>query len=183
MNPFELDRDLLSLLPPWYREVADYQEICQVEEQQLTDIAGAVSAVAGNFFFQTMDEGAAAQWERILGIVADPAVETLEFRRARLISRLSTKPPFTIRFLHNQLNGLVGPGNWEVSIDYPNYHIYIEIQVEGKSYLGEVAYLVNKIKPAHMTLKIMEREYTATPIYMGTLPRQGDKIIWEVDCR
>ena len=36
MNPIELDTSLLSLLPPWYREVLDYQQICLTEQQPVS---------------------------------------------------------------------------------------------------------------------------------------------------
>ena len=39
MNPIELDTNLLSLLPPWYREVLDYQQICLTEQQQFEALA------------------------------------------------------------------------------------------------------------------------------------------------
>ena len=39
MNPIELDTSLLSLLPPWYREVLDDQQICLTEQQQFEALA------------------------------------------------------------------------------------------------------------------------------------------------
>ena len=92
----QFDTDLLSLLPPWYRQILDYQQICNTESQQLETLADEIIAVADNFFFQTMDEGAVSQWEQILGILPNPSTETLSFRQARLLSRISTRPPFTI---------------------------------------------------------------------------------------
>ena len=58
MNKIELDADLLALLPPWYRRILDYQQICQAEQVQMEALATEIAAVANNFFFQTMDAGA-----------------------------------------------------------------------------------------------------------------------------
>lgn len=162
MNPLELDYDLLSLLPPWYREVLDYQVICQTEEQQFEALAGEITAVAQNFFFQTMDLGAVQQWEQILGIVANPTTETLAFRQARLINRISTKPPFTLQFLYQKLDELIGPGQWNVRVDYPNYTLYIESFSENQSYATELAITIGKIKPAHIV-------YVNSPLVNSTL--------------
>ena len=96
----DLDRDLLSLLPPWYREILDYQEICQTEEAQLDALAAEITGVADNFFFQTMDAAAVSQWEQIFGIVPNLSTEDLSFRRARLLNRISTRPPYTLGFLY-----------------------------------------------------------------------------------
>ena len=146
----KLDTQLLPLLPPWYREILDYQEICQTEQEQFEALAEEITAVADNFFFQTMDAGAVSQWEQIFGIIPNPAVESLEFRRARVLNRVSTRPPFTLGFLYQKLDELIGPGGWTVTVDYPNYTLYIESSAENQQYATEVAYTVNKIKPAHI---------------------------------
>ena len=146
----KLDTQLLPLLPPWYREILDYQEICQTEQEQFEALAAEITAVADNFFFQTMDAGAVSQWEQIFGIIPNPAVEPLEFRRARVLNRVSTRPPFTLGFLYQKLDELIGPGGWIVTVDYPNYTLYIESSAENQQYATEVAYTVNKIKPAHI---------------------------------
>ena len=149
MNNIQLDTDLLSLLPPWYRQILDYQEICQTEETQLEALSQEINAVADNFFFQTMDVSAISQWESILGIVATPS-ETISFRQARLINRISTKPPFTLGFLYQKLDELIGPDQWKVTVDYPNYTLYIQSSAQDQSYATEVAYTIGKIKPAHI---------------------------------
>ena len=146
----ELDPNLLELLPPWYRKILDYQEICRTEKEQLDALADAISAVADNFFFQTMDGAAVAEWERIFQIVPNLSAETLEFRRARLLNRISTRPPFTLGFLYQKLDELIGPGEWTVTVDYPNYTLYIESSAGNQQYASEVAYTINRIKPAHI---------------------------------
>ena len=150
MNPLQLDHDLLPLLPPWYRQVLDYQQICQAEQQQLEALAAAMTAVAENMFFQTMDADAVAQWEQIFGITANPAAETLAFRQARVLNRISLRPPFTLEFLYRKLDELIGPGKWQVSVDYPNYTLYIESAAGSQPYAVEVSYTVNRVKPAHI---------------------------------
>ena len=126
MNPIELDTSLLSLLPPWYREVLDYQQICLTEQQQFEALAEEIVGVADNFFFQTMDERAVGMWEQVFRIVPNPQVESLAFRRTRVLNRISTRPPYTLGFLYQKLDELIGPGEWKVTVDYPNYTLYIE---------------------------------------------------------
>ena len=150
MNNLEFDYDLLSLLPPWYREILDYQVICKTEAQQFELLAQEIVAIADNFFFQTMDEGSVLQWEQILGIVANPSTETLDFRRARLINRISLRPPFTLGFLYQRLDELIGPGQWQVTVDYPNYALYIKSYAQDQSYATELSVTIGRIKPAHI---------------------------------
>ena len=97
------DTELCKLLPPWYREVLDYQALCQAEQPIFQDIKAQMRAVLDNFFPQTMDASAVEQWEEMLNIMANPDSEALDFRRWRIINRISTKPPFTLQFLYNKL--------------------------------------------------------------------------------
>lgn len=144
------ETELCKLLPPWYREVLDYQALCQAEQPVFQDIKMKMQAVLDNFFPQTMDVSAVEQWEDTLHILADPSYEDLDFRRARIINRISTKPPYTLAFLYQKLDELIGPGLWSVDIDYPNYTLYIESNAQDRAYSQEVEFTVNHIKPAHI---------------------------------
>ncbi len=147
---WEVNSDIIDYLPDWFKRIADFGEICATETEQFEALAEAIHGVADNFFFQTMDEGAVLMWERIFGIVPNPSVEALQFRRLRVLNRLSTKPPFTLGFLYQKLDELIGVGQWTVTVDYPNYTLYIESSSENQQYYSEVLYTINRIKPAHI---------------------------------
>lgn len=149
-NKIDLDDNLLELLPLWYREVLDYQQICNAEKNVFDALGAEMEAVAGNFFFQTMDLSAITQWEKIFGITPNPQTESLDFRRSRLLNRISTRPPFTLGFLYQKLDELMGPDAWNVLVDYPNYTLYIQSSAENQVYADEVAYTIGQIKPAHI---------------------------------
>lgn len=112
-------------------------------------MAEAMDQIRKNLFVQTMDEGTTAQWEAILRILPTPE-EDLDFRRLRVLNRLSLRPPFTLIFLREKLDLLFGPGNYLVEVDYPNYTLYIEASVESQRYFGEVSALLSIIKPCHI---------------------------------
>lgn len=146
----KLNSNLYNYLPNWFREILDYQEICNSESERFEALADEINAVADNFFFQSMNAGAVSMWENIFNIIPNPSVETLEFRRFRVLNRISTKPPFTLGFLYQKLDELIGKGKWSVTVDYPNYTLYIESSSENQQYFTEVLYTINKIKPAHI---------------------------------
>lgn len=147
---WEVNTNIIDYLPYWFRDILEYQEICETESEQLSAVADEMHAVADNFFFQTMDESAVNMWEQVLGIVPNPQTEDLDFRRFRVLNRLTTKPPFTLGFLYQKLDELIGKGLWTVTVDYPNYTLYIESSSENQNYFTEIAYTINKIKPAHI---------------------------------
>ena len=173
MNKIELDANLLTLLPPWYQDVLDYQKICQIEEEQLSTLGAEIITVASNMFFQTMDESAISLWEQVLQIVPNPVTEDLAFRQYRVINRLSTHPPYTLGFLYQKLDGLIGPGKWMVEVDYPNYHLTLTTSLQNAIYEGETIYLVNKIKPAHIGWNILYKDTPTSQIYVGTVGRRA----------
>lgn len=158
----QLDTSLIEQLPEWYAQILDYQALMSAEQPSIDALADEIIAVADNFFFQTMDESAVVMWEQIFGISANPSVEDLDFRRARVLNRISTKPPFTLAFLYQKLDELIGPGQWNVTVDYPNYTLYIESSAKGQSWAQEVAFTVNRIKPAHIV-------YVNTPLVQNSL--------------
>lgn len=170
-----LDTQFLPLLPTWFQEIREFQEICSTEQQEAEALAAAIGAVADNLFFQTMDTGSVQMWEQILGIVPNPAAESLEFRRARVLNRISTRPPFTLGFLHQKLDELIGPDRWQVTVDYPNYTLYIDSAAENQAWATEVAITVNTIKPCHIVYR--SRPYTRDLLYLNEGIRLS-KVAW-----
>ena len=132
------ETDLCQYWPRWFREILDFQALCQTEGEELRLMAAFLERVRANLFVQTMDEGTAAVWEAILHITPNPVTEPLSFRRDRVLNRLSMHPPFTLTFLYQRLDALFGPGNWEVEVDYPNYTLYIEAAVEDQQFCRNV---------------------------------------------
>lgn len=145
----ELETNLIDYLPKWFRDVLEFQALCETESQQFEALAEAMSAVADNFFFQTMNTGAISQWEQIFGIIPSPS-ETLAFRQARLLNRVSIRPPFTLAFLQERLDTLIGPGEYTIEVDYPNYTLYVESAAENQDYATEISVTINTIKPCHI---------------------------------
>ena len=143
------ETNICKYYPRWFRRILDFQYLCRSEGEELRCLAEAMDQIRKNLFVQTMDEGTTAQWEAILRILPTPE-EDLDFRRLRVLNRLSLRPPFTLIFLREKLDLLFGPGNYLVEVDYPNYTLYIEASVESQRYFGEVSALLSIIKPCHI---------------------------------
>ena len=117
MNRVQLDPQICKYIPTWYKPIEEYQQICQTETAQLETLAAAIHAVKENFYFQTMNLEGVEMWEDVLRIIPNPSTEDLDFRRARVLNRITTKPPFTLGFLYQKLDELIGPGEWTVTVD------------------------------------------------------------------
>ena len=162
---YELDTSLIDQLPDWFQQIPDFVELINAEQLSFDAVADEIIAVADNFFFQTMDESAVSQWEQIFHISPNPSIETLEFRRTRVMNRISSNPPYTLGFLYQKLDELIGPNQWTVTVDYPNYTLYIESSALNQSYATEVAFTINRIKPAHIVY--INKPYVQTGLLLS----------------
>lgn len=168
----KLETNLIKYLPVWYRQILDYQQLCLTESEQFEGLAFALNNTGDNFFFQTADAGAISLWEQVLHIIPNLKTEDLDFRRTRVINRISTKPPFTLGFLYRKLDELIGPGLWTVFVDYPNYTLYIEASSRNQAYAEEVAFTIGRIKPAHIVY--VNVPYLVTGIGLSETISTGD---------
>lgn len=141
---------LLEYLPDIYHDVIDFVELTETETQEITSVETAIERLLNDQFVNTANESAIRRRERILGIQADPATETIEFRRKRLINRYSTKPPFTVRYLQRQLDNLVGAGLTIVSVDVQNFTLTVTANINDASVFKEVEHTVKVVKPANI---------------------------------
>ncbi len=144
-----LETNICQYYPHWFRRILDFQALCHTESQELRFLAEAMEQIHKNLFVQTMDEDTCAQWETILRIVRTPG-EDLDFRRLRVLNRLSLRPPFTMIFLRERLDMIFGPGNYVVEMDYPSFTLCIEASVSDGRYFSEVSALLGIVKPCHI---------------------------------
>ncbi|ASS76807.1 phage portal protein [Tumebacillus algifaecis] len=141
---------LMNYLPPFYSEIKDFTELMSTEEVEVNALRAAIDRLLDDQFVMTASERSIKRREQMLGIQADPATESLEFRRLRLINRYSTKPPFTIRFLQERLNSLVGPGRATVDVDPRNFVLSIAADIDNASIFKEVEHTVRTTIPANL---------------------------------
>ncbi|MDQ0090192.1 hypothetical protein J2T12_003606 [Paenibacillus anaericanus] len=141
---------LLEYLPEIYHDVIDIVELTETESQEILTVEEAISKLFDDQFVITATQIAIKRREKILGIQADPATETLDFRRKRLINRYSTKPPFTVRYLQQQLDYLVGAGLTIVSADQQSFILNVTANIENAAVFKEVEHSVRIVKPANM---------------------------------
>lgn len=165
---WRFDTNIKQYLPDWYRDILDLDEICDSESKQFKLLAAEINAVADNFFLSEMDMPTVESWEKILGIVANPATETLDFRRERIKNQISMTQPFTIRFLRKKLDDLLGEGSYQAYCDYPNYTLYIEYISKDASVDSEISFLVGKTKPAHIVFVQKPIDLTKIFVYGNT---------------
>jgi hypothetical protein len=160
------DISLIRLLPPYFQSVKDIIALMETEEIELSVLAGYIMRVYANVFIQTADEETIAAHERILKIFAQDG-ETLEFRRTRVLNRYNNTAPVTLLSLKKRLDSLLGIGEWELFIDYPNYMADLIIRHINNAFFNEAVNMLINLLPAHLALYVVESEYGKSTVYAG----------------
>lgn len=135
--------------PHYEREIFEFKEIARVESAQLDGVDTQREKIFLNQFVLTADADGLAMFENLYNIISEPT-DTLEFRRERILLRIQLQPPFTLRYLKQQLDKIIGVGKYTVDIDYNNYTLTVNSAAENQSYAQEVAVVIGKIKPANI---------------------------------
>lgn len=141
---------LKRLLPNWYTGVTEFNVLMEVEDDSFNLLQREINKAKENQWIVTADEQTIAHHETIFNIIANPLNETLTFRRQRLLNRLQSTPPFTVKYLIDRLNQTFGSQNYTLIIDYENYQMLIETAAENANWFNEVQAIIHKIKPANL---------------------------------
>lgn len=143
----------------------------ETQSSELHEFETKKKRVKDNLYVQTADIQTIATWEGVFDIVPTPG-EQESFRRARVLSRLATSPPYTLRFLYGKLDELIGAGKWTVEMDYAHYTLFIEAAAEDQSWAHEIEATINKVKPCHIVYS--SRPRMAEILHLGMEAKRYD---------
>ena len=158
------NRPLSSFVPSVYDGIVEMQDIINAEESTMSIARREMLAAFSNTFVLTANESGVIMFENMLNITANTQTEDLEFRRDRVLNRLSMSPPFTFRFLKQKLDEIIGSGAWAAHIDFDNYTLYVESSAVDQNWYSEVEFTINLIKPCNMVFINMPRTSMAVNI-------------------
>lgn len=141
---------ILSYLPEWYSQIREMQELAAVEDKEMAELDQAKLRLFDDQFVKTSSERAIRRREQQLRIRADSQRESLEFRKKRIINRYSTKPPFTLRYLQERLDFLLGSERAIARVDVEDFILTLTASIDEATLFQEVEHTVKTILPANM---------------------------------
>ncbi len=142
-------RLLKKYLPSLYRENEEMEGLMNAEQPIYDEAETDTKFAFSRQFVVTADEKGVEQYEKILGIMPT-ATDSLEFRKRRVITRLSTTPPYTLNYLKQQLTTIFGAGNFNAWVDYGKRELYVDSFINNISLFFELETFIAKVKPANM---------------------------------
>lgn len=179
--------DIRRYFPKYYNGILEVERLIDAENELLNEVKEHIKITEMNQFIRTCDLNTLKTYESILNIIDSNSAD-IDFRRQRILNRLSNSMPFTINALAIKLNEIIGEGNFKISMDYANYTLYIESRVLDQKWFHETYVTVNKFKPANIVfinrplleekiiineqISYMQRDYNYK---LGTKWRLGQK--------
>ena len=139
-----------KLFPSVYDGVLEISVLSETDDVLLDQALAKLERAQLNQFILTADEETISVYEKMFSILANPTTETLQFRRERILNRMSLQPPFTMRWLQNKLDEIIGVGKWDAYVDYANRTLYIESFVVNQQWFNELRITINRIKPCNL---------------------------------
>jgi hypothetical protein len=116
---------ILKHLPAYYPEILDFVKLASTESTELDTLQGAVDQLFNDQFVMTA------------GIQA-------------MLNRYQTRPPFTIKYLQQQLDLIAGSGMAVADVDVQRFLLTITTNVDNASVFREISRTVETIKPANL---------------------------------
>lgn len=148
--------------PHIYNGVLEFDTLVNTENKLFDDLNIRTTEVEENQFVLTANSKGLEVYERMLNIIVNIGSDTIQFRRDRIINRLSSLPPYTIRELRNRLNLLIGADNYELDVIYDEHKLILNMSVGAYGKLNEVVKTLITTVPANMdVISTNNLEYSA----------------------
>lgn len=143
--------NLVSYLPPFLAEFKEIAVTLEAENPEFVLVWNAAERVLYNEFIETADEYGISRFEKMMGLFPSDD-DTLESRRARIMSKWLTELPYTMRTLIRNLQVLCGGEDFKVSKTFSDYTIRITTHLRLYSQITELKELLERMIPANIII-------------------------------
>ena len=174
--------NLVFRLPRYYQDSPQVSELERVLGEQAGALRVSESDTLAQLWVDTATWGLDL-WEQALGLPAGRTMEETR-RRARVLAKVKGTGSTTVE----RLMGIAAAFSTSAveiveRFDQYRFEIWYTETIGPIQSPEDLAAIVNELKPAHLAWEVKYREETRTQVRLGTLPRQGDRIVWKVECR
>lgn len=142
-------KKLQDYLPLILLKTYEFPLLCDTEQPEIDRLRDAADAVLDAQFISTAGETAIARYEKIFGITPMDT-DTLDERRFKVLTRINTQLPFSVRRLRQQLATLCGEDGYKLELDGGKYTLTVKVALTAKRNQQAVEELLADIVPANM---------------------------------
>ncbi len=142
-------KKLQDYLPPILLKTYEFPLLCETEQLEIDRLHDAADAVLDAQFLSTAGEYAIQRYEKIFGVVPQDT-DTLDERRFKVLTRINTQLPFSVRRLRQQLETLCGADGYKLELNGDRYTLTVKVALTAKRNQQAVEELLADIVPANM---------------------------------
>lgn len=142
-------KKLQDYLPPILLKTYEFPLLCETEQPEIDRLHDAADAVLDAQFISTAGEYAISRYEKIFGVVPQDT-DTLDERRFKVLTRINTQLPFSVRRLRQQLATLCGEDGYKLEVGGGKYTLTVKVALTAKRNQQAVEELLADIVPANM---------------------------------
>ena len=143
-----------NYLPETLKDIIDLKVLNEDLDIELNNIHAMVSGIQTETVIKTASLYGIRKWEKVLGVLPSDN-DSLEIRRFRVANILTSKLPYTYRWLVNKLTEIVGTETgYTLNINYRDYTITIILSGLDTYLMLEVEKQLRNAIPANMVLEI-----------------------------
>lgn len=142
-------KKLQDYLPPVLLKTYEFPLLCDTEQPEFDRLAEAADAVLDAQFLSTAGEYAIQRYEKIFGALPQDT-DTLDERRFKVLTKINTQLPFSVRRLRQQLATLCGEDGYKLEVGGGKYTLSVKVALTAKRNQQAVEELLADIVPANM---------------------------------
>lgn len=142
-------KKLIEYLPDFMRNFSEIKELMRVTNIESDRIYPLIGRNLDEAFIEDCSQYGIRKYENCLHIIPDES-ESLETRKMRVLMRWCDYSPYTVRVLVNKLNMICGVNNYDLQVDFENYHFKVVTELGTYGSIDELAYMFESILPENI---------------------------------
>lgn len=162
-------------LPETLKDVIDLKLLNEDLDIELEQLDGYITGIGKEVIVKSASLYGIQKWEKALGITPKDG-DSLETRRFRVNNLLTSKLPYTYRWLIQKLTQITGsPSGYTLNINQADYAITIVLSGLDTNMMIEVQKQLRNAIPSNMVLEIGGPPLVSADIKVGMALRVGTK--------
>lgn len=147
-----MDNRYIAYLPDTVKELREFRKLGEVEGLLLEEAAEAKAELTDNQWILTAHRSGLMRLAKMMGFLGAEVLETEELRE-ELLSRWSSRSPYTSFHLQEWLDGCLGEGNYSMDLQRERYFLQLVLKLQVKEKMDFLEKHLRKIIPANLVLE------------------------------
>lgn len=156
---------LIEHLPPFLQDVREFNKIFEAEDFELENIKKQIEKVLKEVIVKEAESYGLEKYEKIYNITN--IAETVEARRINVLFKMNNRTPYTLKWLINTLNEVIGKDNYKIDINNNNYIVKIGINYTYKNSAKELNKDLKQQLPANLVVTVYLFQENECNNYIG----------------